>query len=100
MLAAISFNTDFLTLSEPSLGDTWTSRLTMKSRVAQPQLVSLIMYVYNEGAGEMAFAKTSKNSIEEIYGHTPEVSRVGVGGILESTGYNFVVLHDRLNFLS
>ena len=79
MPAAVSLNTDFVTLSEPSLGDTWTSRITLRSRVTQPQLVSLIMYVYNEGAGEMAFAKTSKNSIEEIYGHTPEVRR-GVGG--------------------
>jgi hypothetical protein len=44
------------------------------------------MYVYNEGAGEMGFARSAKNSIEEIYGHTPEVMLVvcdvAVGGFL------------------
>lgn len=73
-----SLNTDFLTLSEPDLGDTWTARFSLSSRVSQPQLVSLIMYVYNEGAGEIAFAKSSKNSIEEIYGHTPEFNQFRV----------------------
>ena len=73
LIPAISVETDFITLSEPDLGDAWTSRLTLKPRVQQPQLVSLILYVYNEGAGEMAFVKSPKDSIEEIYGHTPEV---------------------------
>lgn len=60
-------------------GDSWTSSLILKSRVTQPQLVPLIIYVYNEGAGiNMAFAKMSKNSVKEIYGHTPEVSTTGV----------------------
>ena len=49
--------------------------------MTQPQLVSLIMYVYNEGAGEMAFAKTSKNCIEEIYGHVPEVRTMLLEGV-------------------
>ena len=70
---AISLNTDVVIQSQPSLGDTWTARFALKPRIAQPKLVSLILYVYNEGPGEMAFVKSPKNSIEEIYGHTPEV---------------------------
>ena len=58
---------------ESSLGDTWTGRVTIHPHSNQPQLVSLIFYIYNEGAGEMAYAKTSQNIMEEIYGHTPEV---------------------------
>ena len=66
--------TEFLTRSEPGMGETWTARITGQSRIARPLLVSLILYVYNEGAGEMAFVTSQRDSVEEIYGYTPDVS--------------------------
>ena len=66
--------TEFLTRSEPGMGETWTARISGQSRIAGPLLVSLILYVYNEGAGEMAFATSQRDSVEEIYGYTPDVS--------------------------
>ena len=60
------------------VGETWTVRVRGQSRVERPQLVTLIMYVYNEGAGEMACSTSKSNAIEELFGHTPEVgTRVG-----------------------
>ena len=66
--------TEFLTRSEPGMGETWTARIAGQSRIARPLLVSLILYVYNEGAGEMAFVTSQRDSVEEIYGYTPDVS--------------------------
>ena len=72
---AMTLRTEFLSRSDPGLGETWTARLVGESRVTRPLLVSLILYVYNEGDGEMAFHTTTKESVEEIYGYTPEVQQ-------------------------
>ena len=79
---AIVLDTDFLTMAtETALGDSWTGRVSIRPRGNQAQLVSLIFYVYNEGEGEMAYAKTADNIMEEIYGHTPEVGGVRLVGV-------------------
>ena len=73
-LLAISLKTDFVTTSDGKLGDTWTARIRADPhQSSSPVLASFIFYVYNEGAGEMAFVTSSRNTIEELYGHTPEV---------------------------
>jgi len=77
VLTAVVLETDFLTMAtEKALGDSWTGRVSIHPRGNQAQLVSLIFYVYNEGEGEIAYAKTAENIMEEIYGHTPEVGGV------------------------
>ena len=72
-LTAFTLRTEFLTLADPHMGDTWTARFVGESRISRPQLVSFLLYVYNEGQGEMAFVTSKRNTIEEVYGHTPEV---------------------------
>ena len=68
--------TDFLTMANASLGETWTVRIRGKPRQPlsqQPVLASLIVYLYNEGRGEMAYHLSGQRSVEEVYGHTPKV---------------------------
>lgn len=77
----MTLRTEFL--SRSGLGETWTVRLVGESRVTRPLLVSVILYVYNEGEGEMAFHTTAKESVEDIYGYTPEV-QPHLGGSLVS----------------
>ena len=70
----LSLRTEFLSRYNRDIGDTWTARVRGQSRVEQPQLVTMIMYIYNEGEGEMACSTSKSNAIEEIFGHTPEVN--------------------------
>ena len=51
----MNLKTEFLVRSEPGMGETWTARITGQPRINRPLLVSLILYIYNEGAGDMAF---------------------------------------------
>ena len=74
---AISLKTNFVTTSDSKLGDTWTARIRADPhQTSSPVLASFIFYVYNEGVGEMAFVTSKRNTIEELYGHTPEVYTV------------------------
>ena len=72
-LLGISLKTDFITTSDSDVGDTWTARIRADPLSPSPVLASFIFYVYNEGAGEMAFVTSKRNTIEDLYGHTPEV---------------------------
>ena len=66
--------TEFLTTANASLGETWSVRIRGKPLTQQPVLASLIVYLYNEGKGEMAYLLSGgQRSLEEVYGHTPEV---------------------------
>lgn len=73
LFPAISLKTDFVTTSDGKIGESWTARVRADSLSPSPVLASFIFYVFNEGAGEMAFVTSKRNTIEEIYGHTPEV---------------------------
>ena len=75
----MNLKTEYLGRSEPGMGETWTARISGQPRINRPLLVSLILYMYNEGSGEMAFVTSQRNSVEEIYGYTPDVSG-GRGG--------------------
>lgn len=71
----MSLKTDFVTMSDGRLGDTWTARIRADAHSTSSHvLASFIFYVFNEGEGEMAFVTSKRNTIEEIYGHTPEVA--------------------------
>ena len=66
--------TEFLTMANASLGETWSARIRGKPLSQEPVLASLIVYLYNEGKGEMAYRLSrGQRSVEEVYGHTPEV---------------------------
>ena len=54
-------------------GETWSARIRGKPLSQRPVLSSLIVYIYNEGRGEMADHLSGQRSLEEVYGHTPEV---------------------------
>lgn len=59
-----------------SLGETWSARIQGKPLSQRPVLASLIVYLYNEGHGEMAYHLSGQRSLEEVYGHTPEVIEI------------------------
>ena len=65
--------TEFLTMANASLGETWSARIRGKPPSQRPVLSSLIVYIYNEGRGEMSYHLSGQRSLEEVYGHTPEV---------------------------
>ena len=69
--------TDFISRSDSAHGESWTARFSGHSSSAKSSLVSLVLYVHNEGRGEMAYHLSGNNSIQEIYGHTPH-PRVGM----------------------
>lgn len=71
---ALSLKTQFLSSANRNLGDSWTARFSGRSRVSRPSLVSIILYLYNEGDGAMDLLATTKNTVEEIFGHSTEVS--------------------------
>ncbi|CAI8033803.1 Mannosyl-oligosaccharide glucosidase [Geodia barretti] len=65
--------TEFLTMANTSLGETWSARIRGKPLSQRPILTSLIVYLFNEGKGEMAYRTSGgQRSLEEVYGHTPE----------------------------
>ena len=72
----VKLSTDFLTHSEVGRGDTWTARIRAESTAAnRPAHFSLILYIYNEGDGEMSFrGSRERGPVEEIFGITPNVS--------------------------
>lgn len=74
--------TEFLTMANASLGETWSARIRGKPvqpLSQRPVLSSLIVYLYNEGRGEIAYHLSGQRSIEEVYGHTPEVVTMATG---------------------
>ena len=71
--SAMVLQTDYLDRFELGMGEAWTARFTGQSRISRPLLVSLVFYVYNEGEGEMAIRTSKWDSVEELYGYTPEV---------------------------
>ena len=79
----LELKTDFFTRADPRLGETWTARFTGTPLIQRPVLVSLILYVYNEGEGEMEVRTSQRDSIEEVYGFTPEVR----GNVLHSANF-------------
>ena len=75
-LTELVIETEFLTMANASLGETWSARIRGKPLTQRPVLASLIVYLYNEGKGEMAYRPPGgQRPLEEIYGHTPEVTR-------------------------
>ena len=66
---------EFISDTEPSYGDTWTLRVTAEPlRKMQRSFLSVIIYVYDEGRGQMDLnGNIDKGMVEEIFGHTPEV---------------------------
>ena len=75
---ALNLKTEFLSSVDRNLGDSWTARVSGRSRGSRPSLVSLILYVYNEGDGAMDLLATTRNTVEEIFGHSTQV-----GGAIE-----------------
>ena len=69
----LMIETEFLTMANSSLGETWSARIRGKPLSQRPVLSSLIVYLYNEGRGQMAYHLSGQRSLEEVYGHTPEV---------------------------
>ena len=74
VFSALSLKTEFLLSADGNLGDSWTARVSGRSRVASPSLVSIILYLYNEGDGAMDLQATTRNTVEEIFGHSSQVS--------------------------
>ena len=73
-LTEMMLETEFLTMANTSLGETWSARIRGKPLSQRPILTSLIVYLFNEGKGEMAYRTSGgQRSLEEVYGHTPEV---------------------------
>ena len=74
--ADVKLATNFLTRSEVGRGDTWTARIRAESTVAsRPTLFSLILYIYNEGEGDMSLkGSRERGMVEEVFGVTPDVS--------------------------
>ncbi len=69
----LSLRTEYLSQYSSDAGETWTVRVRGQSLVERSQLVTLILYLYNEGAGEMGCSTSRSNAVEEVFGHTPEV---------------------------
>ena len=69
---------EFISTSQPGSGDTWTLRVTAEPLMKmQKSFLSLIVYVYNSGRGQMEMSgNIEKGMVEEIFGHTPDVSCV------------------------
>ena len=72
-LLDLIIETEFLTMANASLGETWSARIRGKPLSQRPVLASLIVYLFNEGRGEMAYHLSGQRSLEEVFGHTPEV---------------------------
>ncbi len=66
---------EFISDSQPGYGNTWTLRVTAEPlRKMQRSFLSVIIYVYNEGSGQMDMnGNINKGMVEEIFGHTQEV---------------------------
>ena len=78
--SVLLLKSEFISDSVEGHGDTWTTRISAESKnKLHPSLLSLIIYVYNEGNGAMGFhGNKDKGIIEEIYGYTSEVTTVGL----------------------
>lgn len=71
----ISLAVDFILVEQGELGHTWTIRVTANPIKHSAIVFSLILYIYNNGRGEMGvYRDQRKGSVEEVFGHTPEVS--------------------------
>ena len=79
-ITGLILETEFLTMANASLGETWSARIRGKPLSQRPVLSSLIVYIYNEGRGEMAYHLSGQRSLEEVYGHTPEVHTMYIVG--------------------
>ena len=69
---------EFITASQSSSDLTWTLRVTVDPlKKMQSSFISLIVYIHNEGEGQMDLnGNMDKGMVEEIFGHTPEVEWV------------------------
>ncbi|KAL5469057.1 hypothetical protein EMCRGX_G030249 [Ephydatia muelleri] len=75
---ALHLKTEFLSSADRNLGDSWTARVSGRSRGSRPSLVSLVLYVYNEGDGAMDLLATTRNTVEEIFGHSTQLKEFRV----------------------